>query len=119
MSFWRGTHDLRRGGVVVPCVAPPIPPCVPAPVPATTAGTVGDGGVDCEVDGDGRREENDVRLSEDFEARAFAAKLIEGTGGIGEESSESWVMSAVLLLRACFNFLKSAIGDRVGCGWLC
>ena len=110
MSFWRGTHDLRRGGVAVPCVAVTVP--VPSLItPAAPAGKVGDGGVDCEVDGDGRREENDVRLSEDFEARAFAAKEIEGTGGIGEESSESWAMSAVLLLRACFNFLKRAISE--------
>jgi len=108
VSFWRGTHDLRRGGVAVPCVAVTVP--VPSLItPAAPAGKVGDGGVDCEVDGDGRREENDVRLSEDFEARAFAAKEMEGTAGMGEESSESWAMSAVLLLRACLSFLNRAI----------
>ena len=94
-----------------------MPPCIAVPVPAVPVaadGTVGDGGVDFEVDGAGRRAENDVRLSEDFEARALDANETEGTDGT-LLFSPSCVMSAVLLLRECLNFLKSAIGKDEVC----
>lgn len=103
MSFCLGTHDLRRGGVV----APPCDVDVAVDVPAGNVS--GDDGLEFDVAVAGRREENDVKLSEDFEARALDAKLIEGTAGMSL-SSGSCVRSAVLLLRECLNFLKSAIG---------